>query len=85
MENMTNVKFEIIVAMLSEDTKLLDMLIDFVKAYEEIKDWHFNKLTLSVNECVSDPSFSRCFNIIVKAVCVFDFVCFHNRVVGEAA
>jgi len=35
-------KFEIIVAMLSEDAKLYEMLRDFVESYEKVKDWHTN-------------------------------------------
>ena len=42
MESLTDIKFEIIVAMFSEDTELYEMLRDFVENYEKVKNWHTN-------------------------------------------
>jgi len=42
MRSLTDIRFEIIVAMLSEDTELYEILRDFVENYEKVKNWHTN-------------------------------------------
>lgn len=39
-KSLTEIRFEVIVMMVSEDAKLYDLLKEFVEGYEKIKDWH---------------------------------------------
>lgn len=41
-KNATEIRFEIIVAMLSEDSALYELLRDFVENYEKVKGWYTN-------------------------------------------